>query len=76
MSTIKTTNLKCPAGHDVAEDENGLPTCMGGDCEYACVGYNGGKVYEWMDAEEHYENVRAMNDAMDAAFDNTYFGDF
>jgi len=70
MTTYKCD--KCLAEIIIKIDDS-APTCR--DCSRIATHYNSktGEVYEWLGCEDYRMNVQAMNDQMDAAFDNTYF---
>lgn len=69
--------FKCPNGHDVPTPaDNGTPVCE--TCELVATHYNGQthEVYSWTPRGEYEANCQRLQDAMDDAFDNTYFNDW
>lgn len=67
-----TTN--CPSGHTCRIGETGTPVCD--ECDLIATWWNArtGEVFTWTDQEEHHEACRSLQDQMDGAFDNQYFG--
>ena len=63
----------CPAGHTTEWGQHDAPTCD--QCQLIATHYNGrtGEVYEWTTQAEHRQACENLQNAMDDAFDNTYF---
>ena len=71
---MKTQPYTCPAGHECTEDAYGIPTCE--TCNLTATHIDGANrvVLQWTDIDDHEEARRDLQDQLDAAFDNQYFG--
>jgi hypothetical protein len=69
--------FRCPADHIVIHDtdDEECPTCI--SCDIVATHYSSSppEVYTWTPAHVHEAQCRALQDAMDAAFDHQYFLD-
>jgi len=67
--------VTCPQNHRFDHDfSTGAPVCP--TCGVVGTHYNNrlGKVYRWTDGHVHQDNQDQLQEAMDAAFDNQFFG--
>lgn len=66
---------KCPKGHVATMGQHGTPECNA--CNLIAVHWNGrtGEVFAWENQDRHRAACDRLQDDMDAAFDNQYFGD-
>ncbi len=65
---------QCPNGHTVTADNRANVVCE--PCNLIAVQLNrkAGTVGAWTDIDCHRDAVESLNDQLDAAFDNQYFG--
>lgn len=61
----------CPEGHRIISSD--VPKCP--TCELIATRFNAktGEVFTWTPIHEHEADCEALQDQMDAAFDNQYF---
>ncbi len=69
-----TTIYTCPAGHDVHADESEDVICRHCNLIATHLNRRSGEVYEWTDLDEYHDNCEALQDQIDGAFDDQYFG--
>ena len=71
---MPTTIYTCPAGHDIHATDSETVECEICNLTATHLNTRTGEVFEWLDSDEFYEANRDLEDQLDAAFDNQYFG--
>lgn len=65
---------KCPSGHQVHAEDRQDVICHKCDIIAMHINRRDGIASEWMDRDEYHEGCRDLQDQLDSAFDNQYFG--
>lgn len=68
------TTYTCPNGHKISRPEGETVECA--NCRLTATHLNTrtGEVFSWTKTSEHRRACRNLQDQIDAAFDNQYFG--
>ncbi len=65
----------CPNGHKIKAGDRETVECQ--ECELVATSLNRatGEVHSWMSRDDYDDSCENLQDQMDAAFDNQWFGD-
>ena len=62
----------CPNGHQIDSEDFTQIICE--DCNLIATALDGNTVTEWADLDDHHDACANLQDQLDGAFDNQYFG--